>query len=88
MHEAGVWHADLNAHNILLDTAGQPWLIDFDRARDYGEPLAHQLRVANMQRLRRSLEKVAGAQGSAFWQSLNRACAQRHCGYGNSLRSN
>src|SRR5690606_26981170 len=33
MHEAGVWHADLNAYNILLDAQGQAWLIDFDKGR-------------------------------------------------------
>ena len=30
MHAAGVWHADLNAHNILVDH-DRAWLIDFDR---------------------------------------------------------
>lgn len=29
--DAGVHHADLNAHNVLLDAAGRVWLIDFDR---------------------------------------------------------
>ena len=30
-HRAGLDHADLNAHNILFDGAGQGWMIDFDR---------------------------------------------------------
>src|SRR3546814_140429 len=30
MHEAGVWHADLNAYNILLAGQGKVWLLDFD----------------------------------------------------------
>jgi 3-deoxy-D-manno-octulosonic acid kinase len=53
-HDAGVDHADLNAHNILL-TPGQVYLIDFDRG---------ELRKrgwwadTNLVRLYRSLEKV------------------------------
>lgn len=85
MHDAGVWHADLNAHNILLDAAGQVWLIDFDRARDHGTPLAPALRVANMQRLRRSLEKVAGAAGVALWRESDRAYAGLNQAYADSL---
>src|SRR5688572_14490411 len=30
-HAAGAYHADLNAHNVMLDDAGGVWLIDFDR---------------------------------------------------------
>src|SRR6185503_20837625 len=30
-HAAGVWHADLNAHNLLFDGDGRAHLIDFDR---------------------------------------------------------
>jgi len=74
MHQAGVWHADLNAHNILLDAHGKVWLIDFDRARDHGAPLAPGLRAANLQRLRRSLEKVAGAAGVELWDRIHHAC--------------
>lgn len=31
-HEGNVFHADLNANNILLDKQGQVFLIDFDRS--------------------------------------------------------
>lgn len=31
-HEHGVYHADLNCHNIMIDDRHQIWLIDFDRA--------------------------------------------------------
>lgn len=55
-HDAGVWHADLNAHNILL-ADGQVYLIDFDRGRRSGKLAAHQAE-ANLHRLRRSLDKL------------------------------
>jgi len=71
MHEAGVWHADLNAYNILLDKAGRAWLIDFDRAR-HG-PVGRQARQSNLQRLRRSLDKVAGQRGLDCWVQIHRA---------------
>lgn len=55
-HAAGACHADLNAHNILLDEEGAPWLLDFDRGR-FRAPGAWQAR--NLARLRRSLHKIA-----------------------------
>ena len=71
-HAAGVWHADLNAHNILVDGAGGVWLIDFDRCRRRAP--ARAWREANLARLRRSLEKlgVARCDGfeAGFWQPL------------------
>jgi len=55
-HEAGVCHADLNANNILLDRAGQVYLIDFDRGTRRREGA---WRGANLARLKRSLEKLS-----------------------------
>ncbi|MCK9540063.1 3-deoxy-D-manno-octulosonic acid kinase [Dokdonella sp.] len=71
-HAAGVWHADLNAHNILVDAAGKAWLLDFDRGRRRRPSLAWQ--QANLARLRRSLDKL-GARRMAgfdarFWHPL------------------
>jgi len=54
-HRAGAWHADLNAHNILLDR-NQLWLIDFDRGEIRVTGTAWKL--ANLARLKRSLLKV------------------------------
>lgn len=75
-HRAGIWHADLNAHNILV-TPDQLHLIDFDRG-ELRTP-ASTWRLSNLQRLRRSLLKVGAAtQGEAvfdrvLWQPLVQA---------------
>jgi len=74
MHEAGVWHADLNAYNILLDESNQAWLIDFDRARQ--GPVRAGRRQANLLRLRRSMLKVAGEPGLVCWEQIQRAYRQ------------
>lgn len=56
-HAFGIWHADLNAHNVLLTEDGaQVWLLDFDKARR--RTLARRWQRANLERLRRSLEKL------------------------------
>jgi 3-deoxy-D-manno-octulosonic acid kinase len=59
LHRAGVDHADLNAHNILVDVTGVEdivWVIDFDRGR-LREQGAWASR--NLRRLRRSLVKIS-----------------------------
>jgi 3-deoxy-D-manno-octulosonic acid kinase len=55
-HHAGVDHADLNAHNILLDGSQGVSVIDFDRGR-LRAPGAWRLR--NLRRLHRSLLKIS-----------------------------
>lgn len=55
-HLKGIWHADLNANNIMLDTGGRFYLIDFDRGRVRKSNMGWQL--GNLQRLRRSLLKL------------------------------
>jgi 3-deoxy-D-manno-octulosonic acid kinase len=72
-HRAGIWHADLNAHNVLV-APNALYLIDFDRGRLRAPAVAWQ--QANLQRLRRSLVKLGAAgQGDAafdegIWQPL------------------
>lgn len=59
-HKAGVCHADLNAHNILLDGSGNVSLIDFDRARlleTDGQPQPAKWGYTNIERLWRSICK-------------------------------
>jgi len=57
-HAAGAYHADLNAHNVLLD-ARQVWLVDFDRG-ELRKPM-RSWQQANLMRLRRSLLKLGVA---------------------------
>jgi 3-deoxy-D-manno-octulosonic acid kinase len=68
-HRAGVWHADLNAHNVLVASSAL-YLIDFDRGRLRAP--GQGWRMANLQRLRRSLFKLgAAADGeTAFEQKI------------------
>ena len=56
-HEQGVFHADLNARNILRDEQGKFYLIDFDRGR-LRKP-QRRWQEANCLRLKRSLLKFA-----------------------------
>ncbi len=63
-HEAGVYHADLNAHNIMLSKDGSDvHIIDFDRG--YFRP-GDQWKQKNLDRLKRSLRKVAGFSDQRF----------------------
>jgi 3-deoxy-D-manno-octulosonic acid kinase len=71
-HDASVFHADLNAHNILVGDAGQLYLLDFDRGR-IRRP--GRWRAANLQRLQRSLMKISRASsdlklGENYWDAL------------------
>lgn len=72
-HRHGVFHADLNAHNVLLDAQGKPWLIDFDRGQ-LRTPAPHW-QQANLARLKRSLDKLGRVPESA-WQALLQGHAQ------------
>ncbi len=70
-HSAGVYHADLNARNILIDELHKIWLIDFDRGcvLKPGNPRLQR----NLQRLLRSLRKqraMPEAELELCWQRL------------------
>lgn len=54
-HQYGVYHADLNCHNIMRDNTGKIWLIDFDRASL--KPAGTGWAAENIGRLYRSLVK-------------------------------
>jgi 3-deoxy-D-manno-octulosonic acid kinase len=72
MHRLQVDHADLNAHNILIDGSGTVSLIDFDRG---ALRRGSRWKRRNLERLRRSLDKISVALpprrfGAAMWTAL------------------
>ncbi|WP_199610397.1 3-deoxy-D-manno-octulosonic acid kinase [Flocculibacter collagenilyticus] len=54
-HNNGVYHDDLNIHNIMLDKEHKCWLIDFDKG-EIKKP-SHSWQQENLKRLLRSFEK-------------------------------
>jgi tetratricopeptide (TPR) repeat protein len=77
MHDAGLWHADLNARNILIIPDGSAMILDLDRAELLDE-LPFRGRAANLARLYRSLHKLGLAPapvGDADWGAFYRAYA-------------
>ena len=78
VHDHGVDHPDLTAHNVLLDDAGKPFLVDFDNAqrRPPGE-----WRRLGLERFNRSLRKVALETGTEFdpaaWAEIEAGYAAR-----------
>jgi 3-deoxy-D-manno-octulosonic acid kinase len=79
VHSHGVDHPDLTAHNILLDMRGSLFLVDFDNARV--RPPGPWQR-AGVERLRRSLRKVALETGTQFDAA---AWAEIEAGYAEPL---
>ena len=72
-HQQGIYHHDLNAHNILIDSNNKVWLIDFDQGKQQKPHQSWQ--QGNMQRLLRSFEKecnkIAGFHfQQSCWQAL------------------
>lgn len=65
IHDQGIDHPDLTAHNILLDPRGKVFVVDFDNARFRS---SGSWRQAALARLQRSLRKVALETGTEFDQ--------------------
>lgn len=63
-HTLGVYHSDLNAHNILLDVQDEVYLIDFDKGRIRTPATGWQQQ--NLARLQRSLNKLKRLEGESF----------------------
>jgi len=73
-HNNNVYHADLNASNILLTEGNEVYLIDFDKGRIVSGS-SNGWKSDNLKRLRRSLEKQKGLDPGlhfteADWHSL------------------
>jgi 3-deoxy-D-manno-octulosonic acid kinase len=71
-HSEGVFHADLNAHNVLMNEGPEVWLVDFDRGALRKPGLWCD---GNLVRLRRSIDKIADTLpaehfSDADWASL------------------
>lgn len=78
-HQHDIYHADLNANNILLDEQDRIYLIDFDRGRICRDEKSKR---ANVLRLHRSLRKLQGLHAAFFfnnndWASLLQAYADK-----------
>src|SRR5713101_6876677 len=61
MHDKGLFHADLNLHNLLVTQAQESFtvtIIDLDKSRLFDAPLSSAMRRANAARLMRSARKL------------------------------
>ncbi|MDT8282659.1 MAG: 3-deoxy-D-manno-octulosonic acid kinase [Gammaproteobacteria bacterium] len=72
-HHHDIYHADLNARNILITDAGGTYLIDFDNS--YIRAASETWKMANLARLKRSLVKFKRNQETfnfdeASWSAL------------------
>lgn len=65
-HKQGVYHHDLNAHNILIDQDEKVWIIDFDQG-EIRSNLSNWPQ-GNMERLLRSFRKEKGRITDFVWE--------------------
>ncbi|MEM8498481.1 MAG: 3-deoxy-D-manno-octulosonic acid kinase [Pseudomonadota bacterium] len=78
MHDANIHHADLNASNILIGN-GEAVLIDFDRG-SVRSSARLDWRGANIERLRRSINKLQQRYGFEFSDDQWRCLLQAYLG--------
>ena len=67
-HEAGVYHADMNAYNVQVDKDGDIWMLDFDKGA-LKSPGPWQQETLG--RLHRSLVKVLGLDPKLHFRAAN-----------------
>ncbi len=67
-HEAGVYHADMNAYNIQIDKDGDVWMLDFDKGA-LKSPGPWQQET--LSRLNRSLVKILGLEPTLHFHRAN-----------------
>lgn len=65
-HKNGIYHHDLNAHNLLIDKNNKVWIIDFDQGEQRATHKNWQ--QANMKRLLRSFKKEQQKLPIFHWQ--------------------
>ena len=49
LHAAGMAHGDISGGSILVDDAGQPWLVDFSRAESAATAEGQERDIAALQ---------------------------------------
>lgn len=64
LHDRQVFHSDLNCHNLLLDTAGRAWIVDFDKC---AVRAGDAWKTQNLERLLRSLRKEQTRRSPFHW---------------------
>ena len=64
-HQQGVFHHDLNCHNILIDDKQKVWLIDFDQGELRHPEQSWQQQ--NIERLQRSFVKEVNRLATFYW---------------------
>jgi 3-deoxy-D-manno-octulosonic-acid transferase len=64
LHNAQVFHSDLNAHNILLDDNDNAWIVDFDKCETRANG---SWKHENLKRLERSLRKELTRNPNLKW---------------------
>lgn len=67
-HDAGVFHADMNAYNVQVDQSGRLTLLDFDRGKILQPGVWRQ---KNLARLHRSLQKIKGLDKQLHFREAN-----------------
>ncbi|MDN4503016.1 3-deoxy-D-manno-octulosonic acid kinase [Alteromonadaceae bacterium BrNp21-10] len=65
IHNAQVYHHDLNIHNVMLDEQQRAWIIDFDKCSFHS---GQRWKQDNLQRLYRSLQKEKAKYPDYHWQ--------------------
>jgi 3-deoxy-D-manno-octulosonic acid kinase len=66
--QAGVYHADMNAYNVQIDSDGLLWMLDFDKG-GLRAPGAWQQKT--LSRLHRSLHKIVGLDPRLHFRAAN-----------------
>jgi tRNA A-37 threonylcarbamoyl transferase component Bud32 len=71
LERAGILHRDMSAANVVLDEAGDAWVVDLDRA--LLRPGSGQVGAVMLERLERSLHKLDRTHGRSLAPDERRA---------------